>query len=744
MFPLSGGVATARVERMLRRLTIAACVFYAAVAAWEAFGPLGGGHVASAAGNAIGGENMVRWRMFAIVPDFVYEQPKPDLFYCHHPYGVFLLDGLAYFLFGHRWFSVRIMAIACSALSPPLVYGFGRKAWGEIPAAIATLFFTLVPMNMCFSNFGNLEVPTIFFGLFFMWATANVWQSWRRRDVALAAVGAVGTCNCDWVGIVIVGVVLGFAFVRGYVLPRRFAKRGSERAHAQWFAYACLAILGTVLLYMFLFGKADKIGDFMFAYHKRAFGSETKLSDTIMNPRRLFWASELITPFGYVTLAAGIPLSCLLLVRRPLEIFPIAFVVAATFEYLAFKQAADTHVFWSHYYGPSAALAAGTLSASVLAVAGALVRRLQRTKLSPTARRRVQTGLYVALGLVAGISLLLMGRMAIAQTVQGRKTADRLDQKGAYIGTDSDGPEFAQWAMHDVVAERAVVQVFEHFDFNNSAIYGATRPHVGVTTILTAKPEDPQRVALVDTRGTPIKDLAPIALRCGVEAVGPFWRVDRAVHGPSFKAIRYTERQPTVLEWLFVTGTDLVRTIGPDEDAYTTWEWKDALGLPNAPPTRPPATVGELRIAHNIAVSTGDQAHAKELAAEFADHVGRNLDIAYSGGVHLRGVDTERGAATVTTLYWETDASFTQVDTTYKIRCKVTKAPLLWLSQTDTAELDLAPVPVIRPGMWKPGYLYVQRFVATTRIGRDECRGAFAATLHPLEGDQNPLIAVYE
>jgi hypothetical protein len=744
MFPLSGGVTSAGLESALRRLTIAACVFYAAVAMWEAFGPLGGGHVASAAGNAIGGENMVRWRLFAIVADYVYETPKPDLFYCHHPYGVFVLDALAYFLFGHRWFSVRIMAIACSALSPPLVYGFGRKAWGEIPASIATLFFTLVPMDLCFSNFANLEVPTIFFGLLFMWATAHLWWSWRRRYLALAALGAVGACNSDWIGIVLVGVVVGFAFMRVYVLPRRYVKRFDERMHAQWFAYSVLAILGTVLLYLALFGKADRLGDFMFAYHRRTFGSDTPFGETVMNPRRLFWASELLTPFSYATLAAGIPLACARLLRRPLEIFPVAFFIAATFQYMVFKQAADTHVFWSHYYGPTAALAAGTLAATGLAAAEALHRGLSRTRLSPSALRRIHAGVHAALGFLAALSLLLMGRMAVAQMVQGRKTADRLDQRGAYIATESDGPDFARWAMHDVVSEKSVVQIFDHFDFNNSTAYAIARPHTAVAAITPAKQDDPQRVALVDARATPTRDLVPIALHFGVEAVGPFWRVDRATEGPSFTALRYTEKQPGIVEWMFVTGTDLVRRIEPEEDVYASWEWKDALGLPNAPPERPPRTPDELRIAHNVAVSMGNWGRARQLADELAEHMGRKLDIPYSGGVRLRGIDTERGSATVTTLYWETDASFQEVDAVYKIKCKVTKAAWLWLSQIDTAELDLAPAPAMRPALWKPRYLYAQRFVATPRIGRDECRGSFSSALHPLAGDQAPIIAVYE
>jgi hypothetical protein len=283
--------------------------------------------------------------------------------------------------------------------------------------------------------------------------------------------------------------------------------------------------------------------------------------------------------------------------------------------------------------------------------------------------------------------------------------------------------------------------VLDKLEFSYSCDYAAGRPHSPVPTLSAAKLEDPQRIAVLDTRVSDLKDLRNIATSFGVQAVGPFWRVDRAQKGP-FTALAYKETEPNPLQWMFVTGTDLVRSIGK-EDPFATWEWRDAYGVqPNPAPTDTPRTLEELRVAHNVAVSQGDAARASALLKELDPQLGKRLDLQYSDGLRLDGVLVHDGAAIVTTLFWEADASFKAFDTTYKLKCKVAKAPHLWIGQTDSSERDMAPP--IRVLLWKPGYLYAQQFIALPRVGRDECRGSFSSDIHPKAAGPDPVVVVYE
>lgn len=726
-------------ERVAHWLAVAACVFFAAAAFWESFGAQRSGHFSTSAAYAMAGENMVHWRKFAIYSGYLAHPATPDQYYCHHPYGVVVLQAIAYVLFGHHWFTTRAAAIFCSVISPPLLYGFGRIAWGVIPAAVATIFFVFVPIDLSFAAFSNLEEPTIAFGLLFAWSTAKLFDGWKVRHLVLSAVGALGASNGDWVGLVFVGVAVGFGFVRAFVIPRSWYGRVDDRMAARWFAFATAMAVGTVVLYLALFAKADKVADLMGSYHLRSAGGDVAIKDTFTQRRKL-WLAVMLTPLSFYAIGAGIPLACLRLVRRPLEIFAIAWACAASFQYFVFKQGADIHIFWPHYYGPTAAFGAGTVMATLLGGREAVVGWVESSGFGHELRRFVRVGSAAVLGTLAAVTLLALARVGILELVQSRKTNGRFDSAGKYQSTDADMAEFAKWSVENVATAGSTVQALEKYDFNFSNEYGVDRPYVRVPTLTVAKPEDPQRIALVDTRNQNVKDLENIAKQFGVQAVGPLWRVDRAQKGPSFVAEQYEEREPNAFEWLFVSGSDLVRKISRKEDPFTTWEWKDALGLPNTPPSVPPVTVDELRIAHNVAVADGDSARAEELRVRVAGHVGVPLGLTYTDGIRLQGVEVKEGPAIVVTLYWETDATFKKVDTVYQVKCKITQPPAFFATDTDYFEKDMAPVPIIRPVSWKPGYLYEQRFIALHRIGKEECSGVFTGDVHLADGKPNATL----
>jgi hypothetical protein len=729
-------------DRALHWVAVLSCVFFAAVAFWESFGPQRSGHMSTSGAYSIAAENMVRWKIFGVVQAYVAKAPSTDLYYCHHPYGITMLQAIAYVVFGHHWFTTRAGAIFCSVITPPLIYAFGRRVWGIIPASVATVVFCFIPIALAFSNFSNLEEPTIAFGVLFAWATVRLWESWRTWYLILAAIGAFGCCNGDWAGFVFIGPVVTFAFFRAYVLPRGWYGRIDERMHARWFAYITAMAVGTLVLYLLLFGKVDKLGDLTGSYHLRSSGSEVPVAEALSQRRKL-WLGMTLTPVAYGAMALGVPLALVRLVRKPFEIFTVSWFVAASFQYFVFKQGADIHIFWPHYYAPAAAFAAGTLTATLLAGRGWLISWVARIRASLSPSVAFASG--VVLAIVLGIPLVLLARTGIPEIVQSRKTGGRFDHGGHYTSPDADMAQFAEWAYSNVGTAGSVAQALERYDFNFSSEYGVDRPYVRVNAITAAKPDDVQRIAVVDTRNQAPKDLEKIARDFGVQDVGPFWRVDRAAKGPAFTALRYVEREPNAIEWYLYAGTDLMRSISRDEDVFATWEWRDALGLPAPAPTAIPVTLEELRIAHNVAVQQKDVARAEELRARLAQRVGRPLGVGYSDGVRLLGVDVQRGPAIVVTLYWETSEAFKKTDVTYQVKCKILAPPPLWMPPVDYFEKDIAPTPPIRPGSWKPGYLYADRFVALHRIGKEECRGSFSGDLHVVTpGDPNPVLLTFD
>ena len=722
-------------------LAVLACAFFAATTLWESFGPARSGHFSTSAAYAMAGENMVHWEKFAIYGGYLLKPATPDQYYCHHPYGIVVMQAIAYLLFGHHWFTARAGAMFSSIIAAPSLYGFGRKAWGIIPASVATIYFVFCPIDISYATFSNLEEPTIGFALLLAWATAKAWETSQTRYVVISAIGALGTANGDWAGLVLLMPVVGFAFFRAYIVPRRWYGRLDEAAFAKWFAWVTAMAVCSVVAYLYFFQKADKINDFLGSYKFRSSGSEAPVAD-VLSQKRKYWLAITLTPLTYGAIAVGIPLSALRLFRKPLEIFPLAFCFAATFQYFIFKQAADIHIFWPHYYGPTAALASGSLAATLLAGRGALVGlvdKAARWRESPAFPRFVRNTTAAIVVAALGIPLLLLVRMGIPLLVQSRKTGGRMDHMGHYINTDADMAQFAEWAFSNVATLGSTVQVLEKYDYSFASEYGGNRPYARVSSLTVAKPEDPQRIALVDTRNQTPKDLENIAKTYGVQSVGDFWRVDRAQKGPDLKALKYDEHEPNVLEWMFISGTDLVRKISRDEDPFRTWQLRDAFNLPATAPSVQPVSIDDLRIAHNVAVRAGDTARAKEIFARVAGRVGTPRAIKYSGGVELQGVEVHDGPAIVLTLYWSTDDTFKPKDVTYQLKCKLLRPPPLWPTQIAFFDQDMAPTPLVRPAVWKAGSLYTQRFIVMHRIGVEECRGSFSGDFVSV-GDPAPVL----
>ena len=83
---------------------------------------------------------------------------------------------------------------------------------------------------------------------------------------------------------------------------------------------------------------------------------------------------------------------------------------------------------------------------------------------------------------------------------------------------------------------------------------------------------------------------------------------------PCHQELSFKEREPSRWEWYFLSGTEPHREVVPDP--YLTWELRTHFGQPAEIPAQPPATLDQRRIAHNIALASGDAAKAAQLYAE--------------------------------------------------------------------------------------------------------------------------------
>jgi hypothetical protein len=724
--------------RLARVLALAACLFFALVAFWEIAGPLPGGHLGNAAGAAIGGENMGIWRIFLAVPDYRFRRPLPADGYMHHPYGVFVLEALAHAITGHRWATVRLPAAVMSSLTTPLVYLLSRALWGPWPAALAALAFAVLPMDLAFASFHNLEGTVLFFGMLFSWATVRLWQTWRPRYLLPAVIGALGACQGDWVGLVLVGTTGLFAFLRAYVLPGRWYGGINHRQHARWFAWITAAAVASLLLYLVLFARAGKLGELLAAGDQRSAGADATWA-AIFGPRRRMWVLFLFPWPALGLLAFSLPASLVALGRRAEGALPFAWIAAATFQYFVFRQGADVHVFWPHYYGAVVALGAAQLTA-----AGLWLNDRCRARW-PSARAE---SLRLA-ALFGPLALLLLAtlRVGLTQVYQSHLTGGRFDDGGRYIAVDQDRSSLAEY-LRPLVPPGSSVGLHRSFFRTWNVEYGLRSPVQALAALPGARPpDDTTRLVLLDARYCTADELKAAARDHALRLAGPFAWYDRDA-APSLPiALRYEERQPRGLERYFLTGTDLRREVGPGLDDWATAEWREHLGLEATPPATPPATPAAARVASNLATARGDAAGAAALRRQVEEAYPGRFLVDFSGGVRLVGLRVEEGPAVVVSLLWETAPTFQPFDGDFLVRSWVTAPPRLWASATDYFEKEVAPPTALRPALWRPGHLYEQRFVAMRRAGVESFEGLWvsrqgARPVPALGGERVPLFTL--
>jgi hypothetical protein len=455
------------------------------------------------------------------------------------------------------------------------------------------------------------------------------------------------------------------------------------------------------------------------------------------------WLYWMITPVGLWAAGLGLAAALRRLRRDPFAIMLPAWCVASGVEYFAFKQAADTHIFWPHQFGACVALGCGTLAAGLLSLRD---RTIERAK--PARRETVRTATAIVATVVITVPIALLARVALPMLRSGRETAGRYDEAGRRTESQRDRALFAEKVGKTLASDETLI-VHSSFSAALNVAYAANHAIAQIEKTFDPPPKEVKEGAfLVDTRYTPASELRTLAARYPVTVVGPMWNVTRTRPFAPLVALDYEERLPQGLERLTL-GTDWIRRIGDAEDPWATWEWR-AHFFQTSPsvPQGEPRGFDQTRIAHNIAVARGETARAAELLERLVSQMTSRRSYDYTRDVHLLGVRVEEGPPVTATLLWLAGPSFSPFEGEYLVRSRVAKGPLLWPTVYDGQEKESAPPATPPLALWRPGFAYVQRFVVQRRFGKERFIGVFSplveGTTMPALGEGAPRPVLFE
>jgi len=692
-------------------LVVVATVWFGLVAAWEMFGPLLAGHYASSASMGIIGDNMLRWGIAGPVWAYTAHAPPPSMYYCHHPWGIFWTTAALMKLLGHHDYLCRLAPVLLSTATPGLLFVLGRAIWRPAAGACAAAAFVVLPITLAFANFNALEVPVITWSLVGLWGFVRHCQTQKRRYLVASLLGLTMAMHADWPAYVLVAVMLGFGLPFGIIWPRPFG-RVRPRPFARWWALTASLAVGSAAIYLVLFHQAGKLPDLLRSYGQRSRGAEAPLAAVLASRR--YWIELSFTPIAIVVgkIAAVLCALRFLLLRSRHELIALALLAMASFQYLVFRQGADVHIYWPHYFAVFFALGVGALCATILGLAATWQPR------RPTA----------ALGLtMAAILLVLLAivRDAVPALVYARGTGGRFNEKGLLIHSDGAKTAFLRWLEPQLATNTSVrmhigmkttwAQVWSL----NRRIVKANRPLPKANKGPGKKKAAKQRasVYLADTRFLLDPLQAKLAQEHQVVAVGPFWLVRSDTDKGPIDAYAIVEREPNLLQWYLLSGTEPQRSVVADP--YLTWELRTHYGQASAAvvPAMPPASFEQRRIAHNIAVARGNSAQAAELLAQIRREL-KPPAARFDDGTELLGKRYAAGARPMLTLLFRAAARSTH-DVQPVVRSRVISAASWSTTMADRRVREVALPMGLAPIRWRRGFVYADEIPIRKRPGTE-------------------------
>ncbi len=703
-----------RVEnRVAAAATAAATLALAVAALWGAASPIHAGHDASTASVGIAADQTLRWGTLAPVLEHTSSPPPPELVYAHHPWGIFWLTTALVAVLGRSDLTCRLAPMLLSVATPALLHLLGSRLWRPAAGAAAAVMFCALPVTLAYASFNALEVPVIAWSTLMLAGGVAVHQGAaapRHRDTAMLLCGAAMTCLSDWQGMLVVG-----ALALGATAGAAWAwRRGTRPPRATLWRIAALA--GMVVVVVAAHGAAfhalGKLPDLWASYGLRSATARSSAWQAIASRR--FWLETTFTPVGLALIAVSGPLAAwrAARLRRPLELVPLALLLAAATQYLIFRQGADVHVFWPHLFAPAAALALAGLVATTAA-------RSRRAWMAALA------GAVMVSAVVAGDGVRAL-RWA-------RTSGGRFDERGQRVASGADQVAALRWLAPQLPGD-GLVALDGSLPPSWAHLWSLRRP-TARNLPLGHGPCDgvdlggAGAIAWVgDLRGLPEGRLRGAATRCAVRAVGPLLI---AVPGPwaPITSLRIEESVAPGLAGFFTAGPEPLRRVVADP--WGTWELRRHLEEAAALPAEKPVFADDHRIAHDAALDAGDGgAAAIELAAALEGTV--PLEAAFDDGtviVALRPPLPGAPGATTTLLLRAGGPLDEGVELV--VRGRVVQRASGSITMADPKPRDLAMGPRVPATLWKRGWLYAVELARPLRPGVEELRASFRATRFP-------------
>lgn len=703
-------------ERLAIGVAVSAGVAFAAAAAWGMFLIPGGGHIgAGSAGTTMMAEQMLRWKL--AYPAFGWYEPGPPSpveYYCHHPFGMYWLSAVALALFGHQHFVVYLPAVLLSAGTVPLVYGIGKHYGGRTVGAVAALAYAVVPINVGFANFHNLEVPCIFGALLFFWAHARHERTGQRRFLALSLLGLAITTAADWVGYLMAAPLLAFALVRGFVLPARWSASIAFGPFARWWALSVALSLGSLLVWIGLFAHADKLGDWLSSGTARGGGDVVSLSEVL--ERRRSWLELSFTPLAITLGKIGAVLSAIhcLWRRRDSDVYPLAVLFGASVQYVVFKRGADVHLFWPHYFGAYYALVLAHALALLQGGVGWLAHRLERPRLE-----RWGAPLLFAVGLLPSLLMLPDAWRGLRLL---RQTGGRYNDNGTLIRTHRDLLTVLERVVRPRLPAAARVEVHPSAAWGWEHFWAARASEHVTLAVPEPLPHAADPLWIARASGMTLDFQRRVLRQNQVAMYGDTWVVDRRRAPGPLQAYSLGEREPNWFECLLYGGIEPMRDVSSMPDPLATWEWRLHFGQPAPIPSGRPETLEQARVLHNLAVERGDATGARRLRSGIEQELARGAAARFTHDLRLVGTRVVGEAKPSLEIWFEAGEPL-PADATFEVISTVVRNEPLSLVPADRTPRRMAWPPSLNTGLWRRGFLYKVDVVLNHRIGRERYVG---------------------
>jgi hypothetical protein len=717
------------VDRVARWIAVAAWVWFTLAVGWGVFGRALSGHYGSAAGAGIIGENVLIWKIHGAYWAYTHNAPTKAEWFCHHPYGSFWFCALGILIFGHHDWVLTGMATVMASATAAMTWSIAKNRWGEVAGAAAACAWAVMPIALSFGNFMNHE-GTVVFGLtLFFWGHDRMLATWKRRWLATSVAGVFVATMGDWCGFAGVGAVLGWGFVRTFLLPQRMTERTRMSEYARWWAIATAMAFLTAGFMVWSFRSADKLTEWLSSAATRG---DDGMPLAIALKNRHTWIEAMFTPVSILLGKLALPVCAILFLirRRDAEMYSLAAFVMAMFQYVFFKRGADVHIFWPYHFALYYAFAFAELAFALTWAVRFVVTRVS-ARVAGTAA--AATGLAALL-----VPTIMMAPDSLRMLRYGRQTGGRFNNNhtGANVATSfrTEGDSLfvigwlRQQAGKDVVSRGYIdTNSSQDWGWEYEWEWGGPR-HQSDVPAQPLGPENALRPFLI-ARGSKLgaEGMKKLAAAGHVRAYSDVWVIDEREPAAPLDVYPLREHMPGLFEGYFFFGAEPARSIPSAPDPWLTWEMRrhlDIEPLPALPPEPDSLDVEQIRAAYNVAIDAGDSGRAEKLREKIDAQIDRTVSARYDDGTRLIGIRVTPTNEPVLEVWLEAGGPIKN-DAFFDVKSHVLARNPTSTLPADDVERGLAFPPPIPTHFWKAGYIYHLDAVMLHRVGLERYVGGF-------------------